>query len=969
MGALPRPDVPPGPRRELSDALHHLHHRAGWPSLRALAHQAGCSHTTVSGVFSSPRLPSWGVLELLVEAMDGDTAIFRDLWLAASTPADGAPPVPRIAGRKAELTVVRRHLETGTGLLLVSGEAGIGKTRLVTTAANLATPDCFVAIGHCLPLSIEVPMLPIADALQRVQGVDNGQWFKEALTDCPPYVRGSIARLLPELATDAPQDPDEDGRHRLLTSLEAMLNALASVRPLAMLLEDLHWGDSATLDVLEYLLARRPGVPLVGTWRTEDVSTPQSTADWRVRVRRLPALTELALPPLSRDETAEQLALLEERTPEPGSVDLIHTRSQGHPLFTEQLASHAGDEQGLPSLLVDLLDVRLTGLNQAAWLIARALGVADRALSHAALASATGLPSGELVQGLHELHDHRLLSASTDVPGAQLRHPLLAEAIRRRLVPGEAAATHRCLALALTETEAPVAAEVARHWREAGDTAQELAWQVEAAEVASACLDRAQAAAHWLRALHLWPDRPSTDLPPVSRNQIALNAIQALASAGEAARSLALLHETSAWVDSMTVEEAAEFYARAGFLLGEYQDTPTGIAMFDKSIELYRQLPPCEGLAGSLAVRGMKLASAGRRSEALEAAREALDVARSVGSVEWIVSASAHVASHEAHAGRLEIAQQLIEEARSAMPPSGLWSETWVSEVATDNLLLHCRPLAEVEAAAEPGLASMARWGRQDAHASMLTANVAEALIRAGEVSRAVALLEPWTRGPVTLDRCPTHIKRALTDILSGDLGAASARLVDLEAVTMTWHLHRVARAEVATLAHLWSGRPAEAHAALEPLLADLADSDEVEFTGAAFVLALRALADRVESTPRAGAEVRGACASLALLRRRGGGDPLAPTAVPGDRFAQASSWNAEMARLEGKQTVRLWAVAAAEWDTLQRPHEAAYCRWRAAEVALSSGQAGMATKLLRRAARDAREHVPLSAAIRETAG
>ncbi len=132
MSALPRPELAPGPSRTLNDALHDLHHRAGWPSLRALARDTGVSHTTVSKTFSAPTLPTWGTLELVVEALDGDTAEFHDLWLAASTPADRpSPRAPRIAGRKAELTAVRRHLETGTGLLLVTGEAGMGKTTLV----------------------------------------------------------------------------------------------------------------------------------------------------------------------------------------------------------------------------------------------------------------------------------------------------------------------------------------------------------------------------------------------------------------------------------------------------------------------------------------------------------------------------------------------------------------------------------------------------------------------------------------------------------------------------------------------------------------------------------------------------------------------------------------------------------------------------------------------------------------------
>jgi transcriptional regulator with XRE-family HTH domain len=89
MGALPRPEVPPGPHRELVGVLHDLHHRAGWPSLRRLAEQTGVSHTTVSKALSSATLPRWGTVELLVEAMGGDVAQVRELWLAASTPSAG----------------------------------------------------------------------------------------------------------------------------------------------------------------------------------------------------------------------------------------------------------------------------------------------------------------------------------------------------------------------------------------------------------------------------------------------------------------------------------------------------------------------------------------------------------------------------------------------------------------------------------------------------------------------------------------------------------------------------------------------------------------------------------------------------------------------------------------------------------------------------------------------------------------
>ena len=133
-----RPDVPPGAARDLVDALHDLHHRAGRPSLRVLAREAGCSHTTVSAVFSSPRLARPGACSSCWSRPWTVTSTeFRRLWLAASAPDGRARHRGLlIAGRRPELAAVRRHLDRGTGLLLVTGEAGMGKTRLVSTAST-----------------------------------------------------------------------------------------------------------------------------------------------------------------------------------------------------------------------------------------------------------------------------------------------------------------------------------------------------------------------------------------------------------------------------------------------------------------------------------------------------------------------------------------------------------------------------------------------------------------------------------------------------------------------------------------------------------------------------------------------------------------------------------------------------------------------------------------------------------------
>ena len=209
MSALPRPDLPAGPHRDLTAALHELHHRAGWPSLRRLAAEAGVSHTTVSKAFSSSALPTWGTLELLVEAMDGDTGQFHDLWLSATGPAAGSADtaMPHIAGRRTELAAVRHHLETGSGLMLVLGEAGMGKTSLVSAASDPTAVDVFVATGHCLPLSIDVSLLPLVDILQETYEYDDGRWVEQALAECPTYVQNLVGRLLPEVATTPSRAP------------------------------------------------------------------------------------------------------------------------------------------------------------------------------------------------------------------------------------------------------------------------------------------------------------------------------------------------------------------------------------------------------------------------------------------------------------------------------------------------------------------------------------------------------------------------------------------------------------------------------------------------------------------------------------------------------------------------------------------------------------------------------------------
>lgn len=972
MGALPRPVLPRGPQRELNDALHELHHRVGWPSLRVLARAAGCSHTTVSAVFSSARLPSWGVLEVLVEAMHGDVGRFHALWVAASSPVTAASAGPRIAGRRGELAVVRRHLESGSGLLLVAGEAGMGKTRLVSTAAA-ESDDVFVATGSCLPLSTEVPFLPVADVLRAVHAVEGGRWVKEALAACPGFVPGSLRHLLPELeGPGLVAEPGDDwSRQRLFVAVEVTLTALAAARPLAVLVEDLHWADSATLDLLEHLVARGATIPVLGTWRLEDPAIPAAVLDWLTRVRRLGNVEVLELSPLSREETGEQLAMLSSEPPDPEVVDRVYRRTRGQPLFTDQLAAQAEGSGELPALLGDLLDRRLEGLSAQAWAVARALGVADRPLSAHQLGEVTGLDREDLSSGLRTLEARRLLAAPTGSGEVQLRHPLLAEAVRRHLVVGEAADQHRRLAHALATGHDPAPAEVAAHWQAAGEPVRELEWRIRAARAAEDRFAMASAAEQWLRVLELWPPgAASAGSPPVSRWIALAAADDALADSDQILkRAVGLPEAAMESAPDLPPEEAAHLYARVGGNRSFHGD-PTGLTLLDQSIALFEQLPPSAGYLRALEERAGAMQNLGRSEEAEADLATGVQVSDAIDDqVRGRRLRGMQAANDYARGDRPGALARMAALAAVDLPngPDPFGDITAAANY-TDLLLMEGADPDEVEAAARRGLEAARTWGIVSWHESILRWNVAEAAWRAGQVARAATLIDPETQAPVSLDRWCLQLQRALLDALRGDSGAAD-RLSDLDrlpAMGRAWLVPFAARVE------LWCRRPQRA---LDRLLAHL---DGVISAGLP-----RPEAGTFALTAQAAADVVAGTAEAARRRRReeliGRLDELwsAVDRCPIDsycshdvaRAAAEATYAAETARLADRQTVEMWVAAATEWDTINRPHDAAYSRWRAAQVALAAGQATMSTTLLRRAARQAREHVPLLEDIATTAG
>jgi tetratricopeptide (TPR) repeat protein len=948
--ALPRPDLPPGAHRELSEALHDLHHRAGWPSLRTLAKASGCSHTTVSKALSEPRLPSWGVLELLVEAMDGEVERFHRLWLEAGAASSGERAPPQLAGRLEELAAVRRHLDSGSGLLVVAGEAGIGKTKLVATA--VAATDVLVAQGACLPLSQTVPLMPVADALGAAWAVDEGRHVEAVLAEGPNYLRPALGSLLPELET-----PDVGADQRqVFQAVERVLAGPGRGSRLALVLEDLHWADPGTLDLLEHLVARRAPVALMGTWRQDDPSLPEETRAWWDRIRRHPLTAVVRLGPLDRTATAALMAGLGV-DPTPAAVDRVYRRSRGQPLFTEQLAVQPDDGGALPELLADLLGHRLGQLGDDARLVTTALGVADRRLLVTDLAELTEVSGAQLDAALHELADRYLLAGLAST--VALRHPLLAEAARARLLPHERQRMHRRLAGRLARARAPSAAEVAEHWRAAGDRVRELDWREAAARAASSRGADGQAAAEWLRVLELWPDDRSRSA--AAHAEALVEAMRCLGASSAVDRAAHLVPQALELVPNLDPTAAARVLATAGSVQGAVHGPVEAIPLLEHALALHEELPPSADHARALSHLAGQLRGMGRYDEAGELISRAVVTSEQIADGPLLRTNLELLAWHQSMAGDTEAAAATRARADTTaeLPPLDV---VRVGVVRTDALLVTGATCAEVEASAAPGLALARHEGLSSHAVALLQCNTAQALISAGRVAAAWDLIEPVTQGRPGVDNFPVFIERLWLESLRGRDDEALRHLETVSAVPITGVTNRAERTERAALVHLWRGDPRTAELLLTHTLEELRDSVGSERGGALLTLLARAVADLTASPPAPGA-VR----ALVEVRRSLLRDPLAASTVAADSQARAEQWDAELGRLTGRPDEGAWGRAANTWDGLERPHDSAYCRWRGAQAALAIGHGTVAARLLRRAAADAREHVPLSAAIAAT--
>ena len=353
-------------------------------------------------------------------------------------------------GRGEELyclhAALRRAAAGRPGMVLVAGEAGVGKSRLAGQFAEQADrARTLLAVGGAAPLTGGA--LPYAPLLQALRALADDH-EPAALGD----QRAELAGVLAELSGDSPASErlwaPEVGRGRLFERLCGLLGRLGQAAPVLVVLEDLHWADSATLDFVAFLLHTLRGARLlvVGSYRADDPG--ELLAGWLAEMRRSAEVSWLELPRFTRPELTAQLAGLRGGPVDSRVVTEVFDRSQGNPFFAEQLfaADIGAGGRPLPRLLQEVLLARVRQLSPCAQRLLQVAAVAGRWVCHDWLAAVAGGSDDELTDSLREAVDRGLLLVTPMEQAGQevyeFRHALLQEAVYGELLPGQRARLH-----------------------------------------------------------------------------------------------------------------------------------------------------------------------------------------------------------------------------------------------------------------------------------------------------------------------------------------------------------------------------------------------------------------------------------------------------------------------------------------------------------------------------------------------
>jgi DNA-binding CsgD family transcriptional regulator len=573
-----------------------------------------------------------------------------------------------LIGRDSELEQLREALaaaEAGDGgLILIAGEAGIGKTRLARALAEGARVT--VLRGAADP-DATTPHGPTVSALRSLLRAEPA-----ALDETGP-LHDHLALILPELGTP-PAESDQ------ATLFEAIRCALAAIAPALVVLDDLQWSDDATLDLIAHLAEPVAELPvlLVGAYRSDDPSRSHSLPRLRTELRRKGALREMSLGPLGVDQTSALIEADFEGAAGPELRRAIYERTQGVPFFIEEVAGalntsglveagkdgfelREGSELPVPDNVRDAILIRVANLSEAGRDAAETASVAGRSFT---LDLICALCSEDAVA---ELLDQGLIEETGD-GGAAFRQALVRDAIYES-VPWLRRRTLHCEFAERLSAEGGGSHEVAVHWQAANDTERARRSLVEAVDEFSAVHAYRDAAGAGRAALELWSpdDEASERLGLLERYAVCAELAGELSEAGRAWREASEIH--AARGDERALAEALRRVGGIFALQGERVDATEARR---QAAEAFAAAGSPEDAAAERLVAAGFLQRRGEHTDAEELAAAAREEARAAGRIDLEAEALGLQGVARAKKGDLGQGRELVNAGLSLALENGM---------------------------------------------------------------------------------------------------------------------------------------------------------------------------------------------------------------------------------------------------------------------------------------------------------
>ena len=899
---------------------------------------------------------------------------------------------PLFVGRSAELGRIAAAIDaaaTGNGqFLLIGGEAGVGKTRLVDEAIGVARGGgALTGVGRCIELT--GPSVPLAPVRQLLRELRAGVALEPDVDPDGAAPFRTLDDLIGRSASGDMVGLGGDTRQaRFLEAWLDLLETLGAERSVVVVIEDIHWADRSSLDWLTYIARGRAMTrfTVVATLRTDELHRQHPVQSFLAEIQRLPNSRRLDLERFDRAEIAEQIAGISGSPPDPRLIDRVYERSNGNAFFTEELVALSAPDAMLPQALLDAVQSRVARLGRDTDELLRVASAAGSRFSSAMVATVMDIDVVDADRRLRDAVDHQVVVPIND--GGDdfvFRHALVREAIYGDLLPGERNRLHARFAVAI-EAMGPRSgrnAALAYHWFAAHDLPHAFEASLAAADDAIAMHGYANAQNHYDRAIELWDQVPNAAERAGRDRTALLEQAAAVAAVTDTGRALALI--------SMAIEAAgpdadpvrlALLKAALGRNAWLGGDGVTALAASKEAVELVPSTPPTRDRALVLASLAQILMVIVEIDGASPLASEAVEIARSIGARDVEAHALTTLGVCTAYLGDVALGTKQIEDALAIAQEIGSVDQVARADANLVDVLTNTGSLREAGDVAAEAWTFAEEHGLARVLGAIQLAEGGIALYRLGDWARARALLERAAARRLTgVAQIATEQRLAMLDVGQGRFDDAHSRLDEVRPM-----LGRIVEAQFITplteadaeLA-LWESRPEVARSAIAEMAERLPLERTLYLTRIAPVLALGV---RAEAELAALARVRGDAEAARDARRLAERYANAlrslhesARATRPQFEAQAAAWlslgAAEVGRLDAASDSVSWSAAAAAFAAIPMAYPRAYALWRAGEAILAErGSRTEATAALRTAVELATDldAVPLLSEIRALA-